>query len=93
MTDILDHLQPDRPFYEATRDAASEEIIRLRSRLNEMAEARDDAVAAALALKNAIDRPITQSEIDAAVALARQIRPQMDEAAARTALTKYRGNE
>ncbi len=39
MTDILDHLQPDSPLYEATRDAAREEITRLRSLNKELAEA------------------------------------------------------
>ena len=44
MTDILDHLQPDSPLYEATRDAAREEITRLRSELKEMAEALEEVL-------------------------------------------------
>mgnify|MGYP000617872321 CR=1 FL=1 len=39
MTDILDHLQPSSPLYEATRDAAGEEITSLRSLNKELAEA------------------------------------------------------
>ena len=44
MTDILDHLQPDSPLYEATRDAAREEITRLRYQLKEMAEALEEVL-------------------------------------------------
>lgn len=78
MTDILDHLQPDSPLYEATRDAAREEISRLRFINKELAEAL-----------SALQRQALQSTVnDAANEWGMEAL-----AMTRAALTKYRGKE
>lgn len=77
MTDILDHLQPDSPLYEATRDAAREEIIRLRLQLKDMAEA----------LELFFAWEYSPPGPKAGMAYEKL------EMAARAALTKYRGKE
>ena len=59
-------------------NAAIDTIDAQRKRIAELEAERDEAIAAALALKHTLDSPITPADIDRSVAECIALRPQMD---------------